>query len=113
MASTWASSVTSQVRPRASPPRPVIHAAHSRALSALTSTQTTFAPSSASPPAMPAPILGLVPVTIAILPWSFTRDSSADIAAHAQDIGDQRAGQRDQHDDAGDDHRLLELLLGD
>src|SRR5713101_6355146 len=59
--------------PSASPPRRLIQSAHWLALSAITSTQTTLAPSSASPPAMPPPMFGLVPVTIATLPSSFTR----------------------------------------
>src|SRR5437867_11295 len=47
--------------------------AHWRALSATTSTHTTGAPSAARPSAMPAPMLGLVPVTIATLSASFTQ----------------------------------------
>ena len=44
----------------------LIASAHWRALSGATSTHTTVAPSSARPSAMPPPMLGLVPVTIAI-----------------------------------------------
>src|SRR2546427_11810922 len=57
--------------PSASPPRLLIQAAHSCAFSGTRSTQTTVAPSSASPWAMPAPMLGLVPVTMATFPASF------------------------------------------
>ena len=53
--------------------RAVIQSAHCRALSATRSTHATRAPSSASPWAMPPPMFGLVPVTIAIFPASFTR----------------------------------------
>src|SRR2546425_5778478 len=53
--------------PSAAPPRLAIQSAHCRALSSATSTHTTRAPSSASPWAMPPPMLGLVPVTIATL----------------------------------------------
>src|SRR5262249_36887723 len=104
------------------------------ALSGTTSTQTTTAPSSANPPAMPPPMFGLVPVTIAIFPANraiasprsraesigagpvkvsrATRPSS-DVSAEPERSGQQRAGQRDAHDDARDDHRLLELPLRD
>src|SRR5687768_14677242 len=41
------------------------------------STHTTFAPSSASPSAIPPPMLGLVPVTIATFPASFMAGSLA------------------------------------
>src|SRR5206468_12290281 len=68
MASTCGSSVTSQGMPSALPPRRSIHAAHCRALASSMSTQTTTAPASARPSAIPPPMLGLVPVTIAILP---------------------------------------------
>src|SRR5262245_44777332 len=73
MASTCRSSVTSHVRPSACPTRAVMAAAHCCALSASTSTHTTRAPSAASPSAMPPPMLGLVPVTIATFPASFMR----------------------------------------
>src|SRR5918996_2707523 len=166
MASTCGSSVTSQLRPSASPPRRVIHSAHCRALSATTSTQTTRAPSSASPWAMPPPMFGLVPVTIATFPASLTRARpppsllrdaaaaaralivtrrgdynrrggvgqimrptahglarpgapvgrrapSAHAAAQADETREQCPGQRDRHDDAGDDDGRLQLALGD
>src|SRR5436309_2216463 len=71
MAATCVSSVTSQVMPSASPPRPLIQSAHWSAFSGTRSTHATAAPSSASPCAMPPPMLGLVPVTIATLPASF------------------------------------------
>src|SRR5882672_1502253 len=71
IAATCVSSVRSQVRPSASPPRLLIQSAHWCAFSGTTSTHATAAPSSASPCAMPPPMLGLVPVTMATLPASF------------------------------------------
>ena len=68
---TWVSSVVSHTTPSASAPRLRSQSAHCMALSDDTSTQTTFAPSSASPSAMPPPMFGLVPVTIATLFRSF------------------------------------------
>src|SRR5262245_11939515 len=103
--------------PSASPPRRLIQSAHWVALSATTSTQTTLAPSSARPPAMPPPMLGLVPVTTATLPASFTLPSACGPLSHAAAQSEkprhQGAGQRDEHDDACHHHRLLELALGD
>src|SRR5437870_5370565 len=63
--------------PSALPPRRRIHPAHCSAFSGTTSTQTTVAPSPARPCAIPPPMFGLVPVTIAIFPASFTRASLA------------------------------------
>ena len=74
----------SQTTPSASPPRFVIQPAHCCAFSATTSTHTTLAPSSASPPAMPPPMLGLVPVTIATWPESFMGASLAPGAVRAR-----------------------------
>src|SRR5262249_6566870 len=81
---TWASSVVSATMPSASPPRVRIHSAHCCALSSTTSTHATRAPSSARPCAMPPPMLGLVPVTIATLPESFTAGGSAREAVRAE-----------------------------
>src|SRR5262245_1324489 len=50
------------------PPRRRMASAHCSAFSGARSTQATMAPSSASPSAMPPPMLGLVPVTTATLP---------------------------------------------
>src|SRR5215472_10233427 len=77
---TCDSSVTSQVQASARPPLPVIACAQSRAFSVRESTQTSAAPSAASPSAIPPPIFGLVPVTIATLPSSLmsrSRDEEA------------------------------------
>src|SRR5260370_23634398 len=113
IASTWPSSVTSHVMPRAWPPLRRIASAHWPALSAATSTHTTVAPSSARPSAMPPPMLGLVPVTIAIFWARRTGTPSTESAAAQPDQPrEQGPGQRDQHDDARHDHRLLELALG-
>src|SRR5262252_1663583 len=67
---TWASSVTSHTIPSASPPRCLMYSAHRWAFSGWISTQTTLAPASAMPTAMPPQILGLVPVMRAIFLWS-------------------------------------------
>ena len=72
-ASTWSSSVTSQATPIASCPSATIASAHFPAYSSRTSTQTRLAPSRASSSAMPPMMLGLVPVTSAVLPSSFKR----------------------------------------
>src|SRR6516225_6145382 len=77
---TCDSSVTSQVQASDRPPLPVIACAQSRAFSPRESTQTSAAPSAANPSAMPPPIFGLVPVTIATLPLSLmsrSRDEEA------------------------------------
>ena len=63
--------------------------------------------------AMPPPMLGLVPVTIATFPVSFTMRSFSRRCCAAREAGEQGAGERDEHDDAGHHHRVLELALGD
>src|SRR5215472_13283494 len=72
---TCDSSVTSQVHASERPPLPEIACAQSRAFSPRESTQTSAAPSAANPSAIPPPMFGLVPVTIATLPSSLMSSS--------------------------------------
>src|SRR6266446_9738231 len=68
---TCASLVTSHVMGIARPPLLMMPRAQSDAFSALTSTQTTAAPSAAISSAIPPPMFELVPVITATLPSSF------------------------------------------